>query len=229
LNSIAFQKPTHIYRSDSCPAGLGGYSNKGWVYRWYLLPDHLLFRASNNLLEHLAAVISPWVDIIAGRLKPQDCVLSMTDSTTAEGWLKKPNFSKLGESPIQASVRIEAAQKQASLFTSLGLKSHSQWFKEEANEVSDALSCNNDRSNDKLTKIIKTFCPSQVPSCFKIHWLPNKNHLVADCVAAQITDEQAVERGTHEKQARAWRCWKEYIESIGIKTDDYLENFTREQ
>jgi hypothetical protein len=126
-------------------------------------------------------------------------------------------------------VRIEAAQKQASLFVSLGLKSYSQLFKRKANEVSDALSRNDDRSNDKLTKIIKTFCPSQVPSCFKIHWLPNKNHLVADCVAAQITNEQAVERGTHEKQAWAWRRWKEYIESIKIKKDKYLVNFTREQ
>jgi hypothetical protein len=52
LNSIAFQRPIHIYRSDSCPAILGGYSNKGWAWRWYL-PDQLLFRASNNLLEHL--------------------------------------------------------------------------------------------------------------------------------------------------------------------------------
>jgi hypothetical protein len=52
---------------------------------------------------------------------------------------------------------------------------------------------------------------------------------VADCIAAQITREQAVERGTHEKQARAWKHWGEYIESIGIKNDNYLENFTREQ
>jgi hypothetical protein len=89
------------------PCRIGGYSNKGWAWRWYL-PDHLLFRALNNLLEHLAAVISPWVDIIAGHLKPRDCVLLMMDSTTAEGWLKKSNFSELGKSPIQASVRIEA-------------------------------------------------------------------------------------------------------------------------
>jgi hypothetical protein len=33
LNSIAFRQPTHIYRSDSCPAGLGGYSHKGWAWR----------------------------------------------------------------------------------------------------------------------------------------------------------------------------------------------------
>ncbi len=52
---------------------------------------------------------------------------------------------------------------------------------------------------------------------------------MADCIADQITHEQAVERGTHKKQAQAWRHWKEYIESIRIKNDDYLENFTREQ
>jgi hypothetical protein len=33
LNSIAFRRPTHIYRSDSCPAGLGGYSDRGWAWR----------------------------------------------------------------------------------------------------------------------------------------------------------------------------------------------------
>ncbi len=38
----------------------------------------------------------------------------------------------------------------------------------------DALSCDEDRSDDELTKIIKSCCPSQVPSCFKICWLPNK-------------------------------------------------------
>jgi hypothetical protein len=69
LNSIVFRRPTYIYRSDSCPAGLGGYSNKGWAWRWYL-PKNLLFPASNNLLKkHLAAIISPWVFILAGRLK----------------------------------------------------------------------------------------------------------------------------------------------------------------
>jgi hypothetical protein len=99
MNSITFRKPTHIYRSDSCPHRLGGYSHKGWAWQWYI-PKNLQFRASNNLFEHLAAVISPWVDIIAGRLGHQDCVLSMTDSTTAEGWLRKSNFTELGECPI---------------------------------------------------------------------------------------------------------------------------------
>ena len=58
LNLIAFRRPTHVYRSDSCPAGLGGYSHKGFARHFYL-PDNLQFCASNNLLEHLAAIITP--------------------------------------------------------------------------------------------------------------------------------------------------------------------------
>jgi len=162
LNSIAFRRPTHINRSDSCPAGLGGYSDIGWAWRWYL-PKNLLFRASNNLFKHLAAIISPWVDILAGRLNSQYCVLSMTDSTTAEGWLKKSNFSELGESPIQASARIEACPKQAALFMSLGIKCYSQWLTGERNQVLDALSCDDDRSDEELTSVIKSFAHYRFP------------------------------------------------------------------
>ena len=56
----------------------------------------------------------------------------------------------------------------------LGLKSYSQWFEGKRNKVSDALSRNNNRSNDELTLIIKLSCPTQVPSHFEIQKLPNK-------------------------------------------------------
>jgi hypothetical protein len=101
LNSNA--RPTHVYCLDSCPAVLGGYSNKDFAWHWYI-PKPLKLRASKNLLEHLAATISLWIDIIEGRLKPQDCILLMTESMTAEGWLQKSNFSELGESKLQSTV-----------------------------------------------------------------------------------------------------------------------------
>jgi hypothetical protein len=52
---------------------------------------------------------------------------------------------------------------------------------------------------------------------------------VADCVAAQIAREGAVERGTHKKQAQLWRRLEEYLQSIGLKDDIYLKQFSREQ
>ena len=112
MNIIAYRKPTHIYRSDSCPWGLGGYSHEGFAWRWYV-PSHLLFRASNNLLEHIASIITPWIDILEKRLLFEDCALSMTDSTTSEGWSRKTNFKEDGEEPIQATTRLEVARAHA--------------------------------------------------------------------------------------------------------------------
>jgi len=174
LNIIVYRRPTHVYRSDSCPAGLGGYrSDSGFAWRYYLL-SHLQFWATNNLLEHLAAIITPWIDIIKGRLQLGDCALSMTDSTTSEGWLRKTNFSELGDNPIQATARLEAARMQAMHYMPLGIREYSQWFKGEANVVTDALSRDNDHSDHELTHIFHTHCPSQIPLHFEIQPLPNE-------------------------------------------------------
>ena len=57
---------------------------------------------------------------------------------------------------------------------SLGIKCYSQWFAGERNQVYDALSRDDDRSDEKLTSVIKSFCPLQVPSHFKILQLPKE-------------------------------------------------------
>ncbi len=67
MNLLAFRSPDRIYYSDSCPAGLGGYSNQGHAWR-LKVSDNLHFRASNDLLKFLATIISPWIDIIGGSL-----------------------------------------------------------------------------------------------------------------------------------------------------------------
>jgi hypothetical protein len=172
MNQIAYRRPTHVYRSDSCPAGMGGYSAEGFAWRLQL-SDDLKFRASNNLLEHLAGIISPWVDILAGRLKRGDCSLSMTDSTTSEGWLRKTNF-KEDDDGDQATIRIELARSHASRFMEEGIREYSQWFPGIDNQVADSLSRDWDRTDDELTKILFTHVPSQVPSSFNIVPLPNE-------------------------------------------------------
>ena len=139
-----------------------------------LPPTRAQFRASNNLLEHLAAIITPWIDIIAGRLTHGDCALSMTDSTTSVGWLRKSNFIEDGESPIQATIRLEVARHHALHYLNNGIQEYSQWFRGVENNVADALSRDDDRSDNKLTKILRSHCPSQVPPHFEIVPLPNK-------------------------------------------------------
>jgi hypothetical protein len=117
LNAIAYRPPTHVYQSDSCPAGLGGYSNKSFAWWFYLEPKYQS-RASNNFLEHIAAIITLWVNIIAGRLTHGNCTLFMIDSMTSEGWLKKTNFIKDGEEPIQATICLKVACLHASQYLS---------------------------------------------------------------------------------------------------------------
>lgn len=78
MNSIAYLKSTHTYRSYSCPHGLGGYhhEDKAWCF---IMPKYLLFQVSNNLLGYIASIIGPWIDII-GNLGVGNVSLSMTDS-----------------------------------------------------------------------------------------------------------------------------------------------------
>jgi hypothetical protein len=172
MNLITYRRPTHVYRSDSCPAGFGGYSHQGFAWRYYF-PDELLFRASNNLLEHMAAVITPWVDIIAGRLSKSDCALSMTDSTTSAGWMRKSNFRE-EEDPLQAAARIEVARSHARRYMNQEIRDFSQWFPGKDNEVADSLSRDMDLSDTELTTHILTNFPSQVPHSFNIVPLPNE-------------------------------------------------------
>jgi hypothetical protein len=40
MNIIVYWQPTHIYCSDSCPAGLGGYSDSNFAWQYYLKPEH---------------------------------------------------------------------------------------------------------------------------------------------------------------------------------------------
>ena len=172
MNILAFRKPTHVYQSDSCPAGLGGFSHEGFAWR-FLIPDNLQFRASNNLLEHIAAVITPWVDILAGRLQPLNYSLSMTNSTTSEGWLRKSNF-KEDDDMVQAQARIQAAREHASRYMNLGIRDCSQWFPGKENIVADALSCEIFLSDLELTSLLCTTVPQQIHSNFKIVPLPNE-------------------------------------------------------
>ncbi len=173
MNLLAFCAPDRVYHSDSCPAGLGEHSNQGHAWR-FQISANLQFRATNNLLEYLAAIITPWINLLNGQLKSGDCALSMTDSTTAEGWMQKSNFDKSGEDPIQASVCADAARHHAKLFMDANIKGYSQWFAGKLNNVADALSWDWHHVDSKLTAILCLHFPQQMPTHFEISPLPSK-------------------------------------------------------
>jgi hypothetical protein len=99
----------------------------------------------------------------------------MTDSTTLEGWLRKTNFRKLGDNPIQASVRLKAARMHAMNYMTTDIREYSQWFRGKDNVVADFLSRDNDQPDEELTQLFCTHCPSQIPPRFKIQPLPKES------------------------------------------------------
>jgi hypothetical protein len=173
MNLLAFRPPDHIYYSDSCPASLGGYSNQGHAWH-FKVQDNLQFRASNNLFTFLAAIITPWIDIIGGCLSPIDCAIFMTDSTTAEGWMKKSNFVEPNDNPIQAMAYVDAARKYASIFMNSDIKGYSQWFARKLNNFADMLLRDWHRNNEEITYILRSHIPKQMPENFYILPLPSK-------------------------------------------------------
>ncbi len=98
----------------------------------------------------------------------------MTNSTISEGWLRKTNFIEDGEDPLQATIRIKVARLHTSHYLLLGIREYSQWFPGVENEVADALSRDDNRSDKELTNILRVHCPSQLPQHFKIVPLPKE-------------------------------------------------------
>jgi hypothetical protein len=196
MNLLAFWSPDQIYNSDSCPAGLGSYSDQGFAWG-FAIPDDLLFRVSNNLLEFLLAVITPWIDIIHGHLTAGDCALSMTDSTPAEGWMRKSNFVEPNEHPVQAKTRVDAVRKYASIFMDADIKGYSQWSEGKRNNVADALSRDWHLGNDKLTSLLRSHFPEQMPESFRISPPPKEISSWLTSLLQQLpVSEQLRERHT---------------------------------
>ncbi len=121
----------------------------------------------------MAAIISPWINLINKRLTKGDCALSMTDSTIAKGWMRKTNFTEQGDNNIQVKARVNTAWHHAGLFIDGNIKGYSQWFPGKANNVADALSQVWHRCEDELTKILCSHFPKQMPAHFEILPLPS--------------------------------------------------------
>ena len=83
INLLVEREPNHLFITDSCENGIGGFSLKsGRAFR-FEIPNHLKGRVSNNVLDHLAEIVTTWLSILHGEVHPIDCCFSGTDSTTA--------------------------------------------------------------------------------------------------------------------------------------------------
>ena len=173
INLVTFRQPTHAYFSDACPAGLGGYNDRGKAWRWEI-PHHLRRRASINMLEHVASIIGPWIDILADDLPPQSCSISLTDNTTSAGWLRKSNFADDNDKTPHMLAKLHVARSHASRFIDHDIKEYSQWFPGKENIIADALSRDFHLSDKHLTDIVRSSLPLQNRQLFYVAPLPQK-------------------------------------------------------
>ena len=174
MNLLTCRCPTHECTSDACEHGIGGWSSSGRAWR-FALPEEPWGRFTLNYLEFLAAVIGPWIDHIEGNLPTLSCVLSGTDSTTAEGWLRKSNFVSHGEKDADVAVKLATARKLADMLIETNtMLLCSQWFQGKRNPEADSLSRDADLSDADLTKLLLSSPECQLPSNFRIAPLPNE-------------------------------------------------------
>jgi len=121
-----------------------------------------------NSLEFLACIISIWLDSFHQVLEPESCLLSLTDSTTALGWICRSNFSDKPDKVVQLST----ARKLADIILSLNVCLYSQWFSGEENIITDSLSRDFHECDSHLASLLLSNFPDQVPFGLKILPIP---------------------------------------------------------
>lgn len=167
MNMLTNRIPTHTTITDACLAGFGGFamnSGRAWRYKFPSKPA-----VSINVLEFMACVIEIWLELLHDNIKPEDCILALTDNKSAAGWLHKCNTNK-----TLHRIRTATAHKLAKLGMKYGFIVHPQHIKGTENEAADALSRRFDLSDAELTNLLVNTLPHQIPSTFKIVALPNE-------------------------------------------------------
>jgi hypothetical protein len=134
------------------------------------ISDDLLFQLSINTLKLLACVICIWLEIIEGSIKPEDCLMSQTDGTSAAGWLRKSNFNDKDQ-----LAKMLLSHKLAELLLSSKACLYSQWFPGIVHDLTDSLSLSRDHNlaDSGLVSLYHHSTLNQTPHSFAINPLPN--------------------------------------------------------
>jgi hypothetical protein len=130
INNVVYRKPTQVYRSGASEFGIGGYnivSGRSWHFK---LPFDCRLKTSLNSLEFIACMITIWVDC-SEEINSEDCILSLTDSTSAFGWLRKSNVVD----KLNMQVQLTMACQLANLVIDHDCCLYRQWFTGEFNTV----------------------------------------------------------------------------------------------
>ena len=203
LNLLTCRIPTNVIIADSCPYGMGGFSlrtGKAWhvaldpeVYAMAHeaedleedvdagtgTPDPTL---SNNLFEFICQVVTIWQECFDDALPQEACVLGLSDSSSATGWMHRSSFG------INKPNHQRVSAKLTDLVLNYRFALHSEHIPGRQNVVTDLLSRTFDCCDDDLTSRIHSLYPNQIPKNFKIFELPNEIKSWISSVAPRLQE-----------------------------------------
>ncbi len=88
LNLISYWQPSDLCWSDACPIGIGGFGHFGNAWRFQIPSSYRPYTESmNNCLEFVASIVTIWQGILSHHALSEDCILCLSDSSSAVGWL----------------------------------------------------------------------------------------------------------------------------------------------
>ena len=136
INNICLTKPSSITYSDACEWGMGGFTDQGTAWRLQL-PPHLQHRASINLLEFIAAIITIQMTIFHDDHSHTNNIhiLAFTDSSSALGWLYHSTFN-----PVKNHQHDNVARYLSNIILQANATLHPEHVPGRHNEIADVLS-----------------------------------------------------------------------------------------
>ena len=103
INNIVFSKPVVSLWSDACEYDIGEYSENGLAWRWRI-PVSWHRKLMLNLLEFLASSVTTYMNIL--QMGQGSHILSLTDSSSALGWMHKASFDPVNAESHDAVARL---------------------------------------------------------------------------------------------------------------------------
>jgi hypothetical protein len=186
MNLLTIRVPTGLAWSDSCPFGVGGYTQKGFAWRIRIPASSPFFGDDtvNNVLEFLGQAISVKLLLLEAKDEKYPCLLPLGDNTSGIGWMFKSGKLKKGSryyepvKMISREVATSVLERDAQLTA--------QHLRGDYNDVSDTLSyagrvrgktsplTEDDPPDDVLTQRFHKYSPQLIPSSFVISPLPEE-------------------------------------------------------
>jgi hypothetical protein len=170
INRVVFRKPTITTFSDASEAGVGGFCPKTGVMWRHRFTEEESKAFTLNCKEYIGSAIDMDLHMEIDPDPSQfPCVLNMTDSSTAMGWLRKSNHD-----PEDAPVHNEVARFHADNMMLRQACNYSQHLPGVKNVVADCCSRDFHLSDEELISMLTSLHPSLNPSQFRVIPLPQK-------------------------------------------------------